>query len=114
MQLRGVGAAPSGSGDHARAASTKRAAGASLGEVHRADVAGQREHRDAAVLQRAPGPRARAATGICSGLVTVWQNTATSLNSASLSTSWKKSLPTSASGTWPQSASTGACDFLAS
>jgi hypothetical protein len=32
----------------------------------------------------------------------------------SLSISWKKSEPISASGTCPQIASTGACDFLAS
>ena len=46
--------------------------------------------------------------------MTVWLNTATSANSASLSTSWKKSLPISSRGTCPQIASTGACDFLAS
>ena len=52
--------------------------------------------------------------GSCAGLVTVRQYSATSQNTASLSTSWKKSEPSSASGTWPQIASTGACDFLAS
>ena len=44
--------------------------------------------------------------------MTVARNTATSANSASLSTSWKKSLPISSRGTCPQIASTGACDFL--
>ncbi len=52
--------------------------------------------------------------GSCCGLVIVARKTATSANSASLSTSWKKSVPSSGSGTWPQIASTGACDFLAS
>ena len=64
---------------------------------------------------------ARAAFTACSsssgswlGVVSVLANTATSANSRSLSTSWKKSLPSSSLGTCPQIASTGACDFLAS
>ncbi len=52
--------------------------------------------------------------GIWSTLVTVWQNTDTSANSASLSTSWKKSLPMSSRGTWPVIASTGVWLFFAS
>ncbi len=52
--------------------------------------------------------------GSWSTLVTVWQKTATSAKSTSLSTSWKKSEPMSSRGTWPQMASTGAWDFLAS
>lgn len=47
-------------------------------------------------------------------LVTVAVKTATSLNNASLSTSWKKLVPISSVGTCPQIASTGACDFFAS
>ena len=52
--------------------------------------------------------------GIWAADVTVRAKTATSANSRSLSTSWKKSLPISSLGTWPQMARTGACDFLAS
>ena len=52
--------------------------------------------------------------GIWDGEVTVFAYTATSANSRSLSTSWKKSLPISSLGTCPQIASTGACDFFAS
>ncbi len=52
--------------------------------------------------------------GSWDGEVTVFAYTATSANSRSLSTSWKKSLPISSLGTCPQIASTGACDFFAS
>ena len=52
--------------------------------------------------------------GSCSGELSVPRHTATSANTASLSTSWKKSVPISALGTCPQIARTGACDFLAS
>ncbi len=53
-------------------------------------------------------------SGSWSTLVTVRQKTETSENSASLSTSWKKSLPISSRGTWPTMASTGAWLFFAS
>jgi hypothetical protein len=41
-------------------------------------------------------------------LTTVWLKTATSAKTASFATSWKKSLPTSSRGTWPQMARSGA------
>ncbi len=63
---------------------------------------------------RAALPACSMSEGSWSMLVTVWLKTATSAKSASLSTSWKNSLPMSSRGTWPQIASTGACDFLAS
>ena len=77
------------------------------------DVAGNGEHGDSGGVEGALD-RLLEQAGQLPGLVTVRQNTDTSRNTASLSTSWKKSEPSSASGTWPQIASTGACDFLAS
>ena len=59
-------------------------------------------------------PACSMSSGSWSIVVTVSLNTATSANRASLSTSWKNSLPISSRGTWPQIARTGACDFLAS
>ena len=84
-----------------------------MASVEVADVAGQGQHGDAAARERGVDgllEQVRQLLGARDGLA----NTATSANSASLSTSWKKSLPISALGTWPQMASTGACDFLAS
>ena len=52
--------------------------------------------------------------GACSAVIMVARKTATSANTESLSTSWKKSLPISSRGTWPQIASTGTRDFAAS
>ena len=91
-QRRPPAATASGAGMLRGRWSTKRGSGGALRQLEPADVAGQGEHRDARSC-RAALPACSISSGSWSMLVTVRQKTATSANSRSLSTSWKKSLP---------------------